>query len=155
MEHNSTWYTITDCMWKCMWIAWHSIPSRSQHSDSVHRWTLSPAGPGNTRGLKDNPPTSQLNVYVTVWVYVHIETWQRENDWEFAAMVTSPAVSHSDGVVEKPAFCRRVEAGEGGGGESRGTERERDYYILVKTFCSRFFFTVCAGDIILYKQFNA
>lgn len=89
-------------------------PGLQQHLDSVHRWTGSPAGPGNTQGLKDSPPTSQLNVSVSVRASVCMETWQREMIENLLPWWQEPLVSNSDGLWRSLLFAR----GEG----RRGTE---------------------------------
>lgn len=62
--------------------AWHGTASLSQHLNSVHRWTVLQLDLGRIQGQPSHITAE------CVGACVHIETWQRENDWEFAAMVT-------------------------------------------------------------------
>lgn len=117
IAHNGTWQFawehVENVVCECM--AQHASPVTARCMNSVHMWT---SWTGNTQGLADNPPTAQqLNVYVSLWECAHMETCQRENDWEFAAMVTSSAVSNSKGLLRSLPI-----AGRGGG---RGWTRER------------------------------
>lgn len=76
----------------------------SQVGCPPHPTPLPPAGPRSTQDLKDNPPTT--SPLKAIWVgrlctckRIRRETWHRENDGAFATMVTSPAVSNSNGLL--------------------------------------------------------